>query len=266
MVVNLVSRILIFLVGINSSRQDNFICKPNNYKQICLGQCAHSSTEFWKGHKKKIGEHAIPLQDQISEFAYMFGGKEFYTHFVRQRKPVAFRGVASDWMAAKQWKNDSYLIEMYGDVLFDVEMGKIYDNNLNTRKTMKMREFLSKYQNNSMYLDSPFPQSDMIRDMQMPLMMGCEELKSAFASMHLLFSNGGTSSPLHVDGYENFLTVFSGVKVIYLIDPKYIQNMYFQDIKTFPSLSPISPEGVDLVHYPLFASTPFYKVYRLLIF
>ncbi|XP_047137153.1 uncharacterized protein LOC100210754 isoform X2 [Hydra vulgaris] len=249
----------VILELLNKSKQ-TLTCNRNSYKQVCFSQCAHFSYEFWSGHMKKIGEHAKPIQDQISEFSYMFGGKEFYSQFVRKRKPVVFRGVASDWMAAKQWKNESYLIEKYGDVLFDVEMGKIYDNNLNTRKTMKMKEFLSEYRNISMYLDSPFPQSEMIHDMQMPLMMGCEELKSAFTSMHLLFSNGGTSSPLHFDGFENFLTVFSGVKVVYLIDPNYIHNMYFKDIKTFPNLSPISPEGVDLVKYPLFASTPFHKL------
>ena len=32
------------------------------------------------------------------------------------------------------------------------------------------------------------------------------------------------------------------------------------DIETFPGLSPVSPEGIDLVKYPNFANVPFHKV------
>ena len=61
-----------------------------------------------------------------------------------------------------------------------------------------------------MYLDSPFPQSPLMSDMEVPLMMQCDQLYTRFSSAHMLFSNGSSSSPLHYDGYENFLTSMSG--------------------------------------------------------
>ena len=79
---------------------------------------------------------------------------------------------------------------------------------------MTFKEFLRSYKYTSMCLDSLFPQSEMMNDLQLPLMMRCEWLHKAVASSHFLFSNGNTSSVLHHDGYQNFLPLFSGRNVV----------------------------------------------------
>ena len=212
------------------------------------------------GHLKKLGEHGKPLDEKITELTYMIGGKDFYEKFARQRKPIVFRNITRNWKSTRFWKNESYLLENYSDVLFDVEMGKVYDNALNTRKTMDMKEFLASYKNKTWYLDSPFPHTPMMNDIELPLMMQCEGNYKKFSSMHLLFSNGNTSSPLHHDGYENFLSLFSGQKVVYIINPKYGKELYVEFVEDFPGLSPINPESVDLLKFPLFKDVPFHKV------
>ena len=214
------------------------------------------------GHLKKLGEHGTPspLDGKIAELNYMIGGKDFYEKFARKRKPIVFRNITRNWRSIRFWKNESYLLEKYSDVLFDVEMGKVYNNALNTRKTMDMQEFLTSYKNNTWYLDSPFPHTPMMNDIELPLMMQCEGKYKKFTSMHLLFSNGNTSSPLHHDGYENFLSLFSGQKVVYIIDPKYGKELYVEFVEDFPGLSPINPESVDLLKFPLFKDVPFHKV------
>ena len=212
------------------------------------------------GHLKKLGEHGNPLIGQLTEIDYMIGGKDFYTHFVRKRVPLIMRGVAVHWNAVKFWHNESYLQEQYGNVLMDVEMGKIYEGKLNVRKTMNMNEFLSLYKNTSIYLDSPFPQSEMIKDLETPMCMQCHELSNTIASAHLLFSSGNTSSSFHHDGYDNLLTVISGVKVVLVFNYSYGKELYADEVQTFPGLSPINPERVDFKRYPLFADVPFHKV------
>ena len=89
------------------------------------------------GHLKKLGEHGTPspLDGKIAELSYMIGGKDFYEKFARERKPIVFRNITRNWRSTRFWKNESYLLEKYSDVLFDVEMGKVYNNSLNTRKT-----------------------------------------------------------------------------------------------------------------------------------
>lgn len=212
------------------------------------------------GHMKPLGEHSAPTVGEITELDYMIGGKDFYEFFLRKRKPVVFRGITSEWMATKQWKNESYLLKEYSNVLFDVETKKIYNHDLHPRKTMDFKEFLASYKNKTLYLDSPFPQSPMMKDLKLPLMMQCEVLHESFTSMHLLYSNGGTSSPLHADGYENFLSVFSGTKVAYVIDPKFGHTLYMSVVKDFPGLSPINPEAVNFIKYPKFYGVPFHKI------
>ena len=220
-----------------------------------------SRKEIPYGHMKKLGEQGKLLFGEIPVLDYMIGGKDFYDYFIRKRQPVIFQGVTQDWVATQQWQNESYLLEKYPDVLFDVEMGKVYETSQHPRKTMTMREFLRNYRNTSnMYMDSPFPQSTMTYDMQVPLMMQCDKLYTRFRSSHILFSNGSTSSPLHYDGYENFLTVMSGVKVAYLAHHKYAEDLYINAYHDFPGLSPVNPENVDLMKYPRVSDVPFHKV------
>ncbi len=215
-----------------------------------------SAQQTWK----KLGEHGTPEEGRITELDYSIGGTDFYTQFIRKRTPVVFRGVASSWKAVKSWNDENYMRDNYGHVLVDVEMGKIYKNALNPRKTMNISHFLSIYKNQTVYLDSPFPQSELINDLEVPFFMQCPELAPNFTSAHLLFSNGNTSSCFHQDGYENLLTMVSGIKVVTLVDFKYMKEVYADHIDTFPGLSPISPEGVDFEKWPLFKDVPFHKV------
>lgn len=214
-----------------------------------------------RGHMKKLGEQSDIVENELTVLDYMIGGQDFYEHFIRKRTPVVFKSIAKDWNAVKHWKNESYLLEKYADVLIDVEMGKVYETSQHPRVTMTMREFLSKYRDaNKMYLDSPFPQSNMTADMEVPLMMQCDKLYTRFTSAHILFSNGGTSCPLHYDGYENFLTMMSGYKVVLIAHYKYANDLYIDSYHDFPGLSPVNPERVDLVKYPRVADVLFHKV------
>ena len=226
---------------------------------------SHTEQEAPPGHMKKLGEHKKPIEGEILELDYMIGGKDFYEHFARKRRPVVFRGVTNNWPATKHWKNETYLRELYSDVLFDVEDHIIYNNDLNTRITMNFSQFLDSYKTKKYYLDSPFPQSPMMNDVEVPLMFRCEG--QVFSSAHFLFSNGGTSGPLHVDGYENFLALFSGTKVVYIYSPEYLHHLYMDQFISFPGLSPVNPEKVDLIKFPKVKDAPLHKVrkhYRVL--
>ncbi len=125
---------------------------------------------------------------------------------------------------------------------------------------MNISHFIDIYKKQSIYLDSPFPQSELINDLEVPFFMQCPELAPNFTSAHLLFSSGNTSSCFHQDGYENLLTMISGIKVVTLVNFTYMKEVYADDIDTFPGLSPISPEGVDFEKWPLFKDVPFHKV------
>lgn len=249
-----------YAVQQDSNSKDNTVFLDSQAYEQKLHVGMQTENILPDGHMKKLGEHAQPITGDITELDYMIGGKDFYEQFSRKRRPVIFRGVTQKWKSTTHWKNETYLLEKYSDVLFDVETGKVYDAALHTRQTMDMRQFLSEYKKRTLYLDSPFPHTPMMADMEVPLMLQCDETHRKISSMHLLFSNGNTSSPLHHDGYENFLSSFSGIKVAYLIEPKYGKELYVEFVEDFPGLSPINPEAVDFVKYPLFNGVPYHKI------
>ena len=218
------------------------------------------------GHMKQLGKHgSVIMEGDIEELNFVPNGKDFYEHFLRKRKPLIMRGAIKNWPAVKYWANESYLQEKYGDVIFDVQLTKKYEGEFPVKKTMSLNEFLGMYKSKQVYLDCPFPHSDMIQDIFVPYCLQCEEIMKTIESTHLLFSSGNTSSSCHMDGYENLLSLIAGTKEVLVADPKYVEYFYPRNHTTVNIESPIDPEAVDLKRFPKLAEVPFHKVGQLFI-
>lgn len=218
------------------------------------------------GHMKQLGKHgSVIMEGEIEELNFVPNGKDFYEHFLRKRKPLIMRGAIKNWPAVKHWANESYLQEKYGDVIFDVQLTKKYEGEFPVKKTMSLNEFLGMYKSKQVYLDCPFPHSDMIQDIFVPYCLQCEEIMKTIESTHLLFSSGNTSSSCHMDGYENLLSLIAGTKEVLVADPKYVEYFYPRNHTTVNIESPIDPEAVDLKRFPKLAEVPFHKVGQLFI-
>ena len=234
---------------------DNHDCTTTNES------AAHDGGKVPEGHMKRFGEHTNTIEGEITVLDYSIGPEDFYEHFIRKRKPVLFKGVANDWPCSKHWGNETYLRERFGDELFHCELGKkFYSDHIQPMYKRTMNEFLDGYKTEDWYLNGPFPHSRMQEDLRVPLMNDCKSLK--FHSTHIFYSTGGTSSPLHWDGYDNYISVFSGKKIVYAIDPKYVRDLHYDMWKNWAQIVPIDPEAVDLVKYPNFKWVPVHKVRR----
>ena len=213
------------------------------------------------GHMEQLGKHgSVIMEGEIEELNFVPNGKDFYEHFLRKRKPLIMRGAIKNWPAVRHWANESYLQEKYGDVVFDVQLTKKYEGEFPVKKTMSLNEFLGMYKSKQVYLDCPFPHSDMIQDIFVPYCLQCEEIMKTIESTHLLFSSGNTSSSCHMDGYENLLSLIAGTKEVLVADPKYVEYFYPRNHTTVNIESPIDPEAVDLKRFPKLAEVPFHKV------
>ena len=225
------------------------------------GPVALSEEELKRyNHLGKLGEQGEIIRGEIDELDYFPNGKDFYENFVRKRKPLVVRGAAKQWPAFDYWKNETYMRSNYGDVLFEVDFTKTYERKFPIKKTITLNEFFDIYETQEVYLDSAFPQSNLTKDISVPFSLQCEETMARISSIHLLYSNGGTSYVLHQDGYENVLTVLSGRKVLLLANSSYSARLHSDEYVTVPGLSPIDPERVDLVKYPRVAGMPFHEV------
>ena len=237
--------------------------KQKNGNKVCDGKKANEkeNDEIFSGHMKKLGEHgSVIMEGEIEELSFVPNGKDFYEHFLRKRKPLIMRGAIKNWPAVQHWANESYLREKYGDVVFDVQLTKKYEGEFPAKKTMNLNDFLTIYKSKQVYLDCPFPHSDMIQDIFVPYCLQCEEVMPTIASTHLLFSSGNTSSSCHMDGYENLLSVIAGTKEVLVANPKYVEYFYPRNHTTVNIESPIDPEAVNLKKFPKLAEVPFHKV------
>ena len=213
------------------------------------------------GHLKKLGElGSTVIVGEIEDIDYVPNGRDFYTHFLRKQRPLVMRGAAADWSAVKHWANETYMREKYGHVIFDVEFTKHYERKYPIKKTMNLSEYLDIYKTKQVYLDCPFPQTDLTSDIMVPYSLQCEEVMSTIASIHLLYSSGNTSSSLHQDGYQNFLTIISGTKEVLIANSSCAQHLYANNYTTVPGLSPVNPESVDLKTFPNVLKVTFHKV------
>ena len=210
------------------------------------------------GHLEAIGSQGT-LLGNIPELRFAPDGRYFYKNFIRGRQPVVIRNAASHWLAVKNWPNETYLNLTYGELPFTVHMYKIYTNSLSVRKDMNLSDFLEIYKEQSIYLDSQFPPSNLINEISLPSILQCNEISSTISDINLLMNSGNASSPLHHDGYENILAIISGTKKVIVFNSSYSQNVYADDFNVLPGLSPINPQQVDLEKFPNFVDVMFYK-------
>lgn len=218
-------------------------------------ECSDSQARVKRGHMKPIGEHRMPDLD-IDELPFMLSSRDFYKHYIRRRRPVVFRGAARHFPAFHLWKNESYLREKYGSDHFRVEPFRSYTNqSYPLHKTMTLNEFLDRYHDEPIYLDSPCPRRKLNEDILFPDCLACEEMIQGMSSVTLLISSGNTSSSLHHDGYENLISIISGSKMVMLFNTSQSWFMYGDEFLTHPAISPIEPVAVDMDKYPLFAES-----------
>lgn len=231
------------------------------FDELAKDEISNEEPDQLVGHLKKLGEHGSNiLIGEIEDIDYVPNGRDFYTYFLRKQRPLVMRGAAADWSAVKHWANETYMREKYGHVIFDVEFTKRYERIHPIKKTMNLSEYLDIYKRKQVYLDCPFPQTDLTSDIMVPYCLQCEEVMSTIASIHLLYSSGNTSSSLHQDGYQNLLTLISGTKEVLVANSNYAEHLYANNYTTVPGLSPVNPESVDLKTFPNVSKVTFHKV------
>ena len=148
--------------------------------------------------------------------------------------------------------------ENFAEEIFTVELRKKYKDEYPIKRIFKLRDFVDKYQNEQIYMDSEIrKESSLLTDIYLPPCLQCKELSSAVNKLNLLWSSGNTSSAFHQDGYENIIAMISGVKKVILYDIKYTRDLYGNDFKVSAGVSRIDPESVDLEKYPNFATVPY---------
>ncbi len=213
---------------------------------------------FFPGHKQPLGKQNEEY-NLVDSLSFAPGAKDFYRKYARQSKPVIMRNAIKSWPAFHKWSNLELLKNLYGNQTFNIEFRKHFKNVFPVRKGWRLEEFLKEYQGKPIYLDSVFSRnSPMAKDVLLPPPLHCNNSNYLIENLNLLISSGNTSSAFHQDGYENLLSMVSGVKEVILYDSKYTRLFKADNFTVAAGVSNMDPESVDLDLYPEMATVPFY--------
>ncbi len=196
----------------------------------------------------------------IMEFA---DRDKFFGHYYFGNRPVIVRGLMADWPALAKW-TPAWLGDNYSDVDVEITAGRDEDfcsaeSFAGQRRTMPLRDFahaVSTVVGNDYYvvarnnlLANP-ALADLLADVHPPLgfLTSAADAPPAMWPPRIWLGPAGTVTPLHHDETNVFFGQVFGTKVIRLIPPFEISNLY--NDRTW--LSAIDPDAVDFEKHPRF--------------
>ncbi len=140
--------------------------------------------------------------------------------YLRQKTPFVLHNVTNHWPAFSRW-TDEYLGREYGHLSVTME-GKREDQGVDKVKATIGTYFKSLQ--SKKYIVSELPQP-MYKDVGVPYCLRCGAQHDFMAEVDLWVSEGGTSSVLHKDPYNQMNCLVKGSKVWTLIDPVHIRKI-----------------------------------------
>lgn len=185
----------------------------------------------------------------------------FYQQYFWRNWPVVLQGLIADWPALERWTLD-YFAQRYGAQVIEItserEDDQLFEMNLDQhRSRIKMRDFIRRIQEcdhatNDFYLvakngllsNSAF--RDLLEDIPCPhglLDPGTADCQN----IGLWFGPTGTVTPLHHDGSNILLAQVRGRKLVKLISPFFLGELY----NTHECFSDVDLELIDYQKFPL---------------
>lgn len=107
------------------------------------------------GHLKPLGAHRPPVRPGVQEITQFPYPGQFFEDYVRNGRPVVFKGLAEFVPAFQKW-TDEYLSSQFGHILMTIETKKKEDRK-GTLQDMALEEFLSRYSKEDLYLVGSTP-------------------------------------------------------------------------------------------------------------
>ena len=211
-------------------------------------------------HMKPFGAHMPP--ENVDEFTdeNLPAPQEFWKKYVKKRKPVVFRGAASNSPAFKKWTDD-FLADKYGN--FEVRLearkekqGYIPIGDVGVGRDT-IRNFIKTYHTSNKYIVSELPRP-MYDDIMVIPPMSCGEFSRRIVEVDWWMNGGNASSIIHKDAFNQINCLMNGTKEWKLVEYKYEKSIYkaWEPEREIGGYSRIHPEQVDLLKYPKVATVP----------
>eukprot|EP00795_Rhopilema_esculentum_P013699 gene13699-4609_t len=216
---------------------------------------ATPNTSTLKGNHRRLGEQREPSVhiDEIDADSVP-QPEDFYNRYVKENRPLVFRGAARKSRAFKLWTED-FLIDSYGNLTVRLE-AKFENNRILPEGAVSLGldllgNFLRNYQMQDSYIISQIP-VPMEKDVMILPCLRCGSFAKSVQEVHVFLSASGGKTALHKDPYNNIHCVFNGTKDWILIHPNYTDFIYMETSSEFEwgGISSINADSVDLHRYP----------------
>jgi len=246
--------------GLSKSEAERLIEEAS--KEPLVAECltrarkARKSASLRQAFAKQLRQspiaESVPIEARLSP-------ERFFEHYYFANRPVLIRGLMHDWPALGQWSPE-YFAERFGDETVEITGDRESDPRFEDRFTdhrrqMTMREFvgiITKAKGNDVYLVAKNrlldrePFLELRRDVIFP--EGFLTTGPCADPPRMWIGGAGTITPLHHDASNIFFGQVYGRKLVRLIPPSEIDNLY-NDRTCF---SDIDLDNVDYDRFPRF--------------
>nr|XP_054756261.1 bifunctional peptidase and arginyl-hydroxylase JMJD5-like isoform X1 [Lytechinus pictus] len=207
------------------------------------------------GHLKPLGSHRPPEDPGIDVLHRVPDPLDFFNNYVKDGKPVIFKGAAQNMDSYKLW-TDKYLSEHYGHLNVEVEEGK-KENRSKELWQMSLSQYIQRYQKEDVYLVTDVP-PEMSDEFCLLRCLLCGGFSTSLLDTIMWYSSGGTKSVLHFDNVDNINCIMDGRKEFFLVDKKEESSIKIDHPDQ--SFSGVDVDRVDLTKYPGLGQVPWYNV------
>lgn len=193
---------------------------------------------------------------------------EFLNDYYSQNRPVIMTKEIVDWPALALW-NEEYLISKAGDQMVEIQANRNSDRNFELnkekhRKVVRFADFASEVfssaQTNDVYMtannsgaNARFLECFLNDFGTLPKFLDGQRRQ---AQSFFWLGPPGTITPVHHDLTNNFMIQVVGRKLVRLIPPSALPNMYnYQHC-----FSMVDLDGIDYEKFPLFRQVPIMDV------
>lgn len=246
--------------GFGNRTAQRLVCEASEEPLIaeCLKRARHAKKlsslveAFARQLRQSPVAEFVPIEDEPSP-------ERFFENYYFANRPVLVRGLMQDWPALGRWTPE-YFSDRFGDETIEVTADrerdpKFEDRFPEHRRQMTMRQFvdtIATTQGNDLYLVAKNRLLDREPFVSLRLDVSCPE---GFLSSgpnadppRIWIGGAGTITPLHHDASNIFFAQIYGRKLVRLIPPSEIQNVY-NDRTCF---SDVDLDKIDYDRFPQF--------------
>ena len=208
-----------------------------------------------------LGLHT-PSSGHIDVLNGMIPAQKFWEDYVKNGRPVVFKGFALSSPAYKLW-TDEYLARNYGNLKVKIESKYEKDNTPVGDRGLgqdSIKHFVKTYKTDDKYMVTQLP-DPMAKEVLIPSCILCGSFHDRMLEVNMWMSSGNTTSLLHRDADNAINCLLQGTKDWVLIHPRYTKQLPVEvEVgEPYGGFTRVNVDSVDFEKFPEMKNVPWHS-------